>query len=333
MSPHGPRLRAVLPWACALFVALAASTARAEPTEGDKDVARSLMVSGVAKREKGDARGALRDFQSADAIMHVPSTGIEVATTLAALGFLLEARDATAAVLRLPEARNEPAPFVDARKKARELQEELDAKIPSLTIHVERAPNDAPPSALYIDERPEPLSILETPRKMNPGRYAIRVEAGEASSRATVELREGAAESVTLSPAPDAPDAEPEAPLPRGSRHGGGGVRAVGYAGLVLGATGLAVGAVTGLMVLSNREDLDQLCRDNVCPPGPATDKLDTTRTLSAVATVSFVVGGVALGAGIVALVLGKKDDPAPASARRLQPWIGLGGAGVRGSF
>ncbi|MEO7109611.1 MAG: hypothetical protein ABI183_04150, partial [Polyangiaceae bacterium] len=96
------------------------------PTAADKDTARALMAQGADLRDKNDLKGALQSFQAADAIMHVPSTSLEVAKTAAALGQLVEARDAALAAARYPVNPGEPKPFVNARKEAQSLGDELE---------------------------------------------------------------------------------------------------------------------------------------------------------------------------------------------------------------
>src|SRR5947199_818929 len=77
--------------ACALLVA-AASPARAQSPQ-DRASARHLMDEGDSWVEKKRLDRALEAYEGADALMHVPTTGIEVAKTLAALGRLVEARE------------------------------------------------------------------------------------------------------------------------------------------------------------------------------------------------------------------------------------------------
>src|SRR4051794_22145874 len=76
--------------------------ASAEPTASGKETARGLMTEARDLRDKNDLRGALSRFQAADAIMRVPTTGLEVARTEAALGLLVEARDTIHRVLAIP---------------------------------------------------------------------------------------------------------------------------------------------------------------------------------------------------------------------------------------
>ena len=97
--------RAVL---CAATVATCAVVttwaplASAEPTAADRETARSLMQEARDLRDKGHVQDALKRFKAADDIMHVPTTGLEVARTQASMGMLVEARDTVANIRKLP---------------------------------------------------------------------------------------------------------------------------------------------------------------------------------------------------------------------------------------
>ena len=106
--------------ATAMAALLAAPSAGAQPSAADRETARSMMQEGRDLREKGDLKGALQRFKAADDIMHVPTTGLEVARTQVSLGLLVEALDTIANIHKVPPAADEPAPFKDARNKADE---------------------------------------------------------------------------------------------------------------------------------------------------------------------------------------------------------------------
>src|SRR5271169_6333782 len=89
-------------WIVAFASILGTTSARAEPSAADRETARTLMQQGRELRAKGDLKEALKRFQAADEIMHVPSTGLEVAKSQVAIGELVEARDTIAAIRRVP---------------------------------------------------------------------------------------------------------------------------------------------------------------------------------------------------------------------------------------
>src|SRR5262249_13056293 len=124
-------------------VASASATAQAGPSQNERDRARALMDVGDEKAAKGDLSAALAAYESAHAIMRVPTTGIEVAKMLDKLGkpgaALVAARD----VLAIPVASGEPKPFTEAREKARKLAAALESRVPTLTVNVTGAPAGA----------------------------------------------------------------------------------------------------------------------------------------------------------------------------------------------
>jgi hypothetical protein len=100
--------------------------------------------------------------------------------------------------------------------------------------------------------------------------------------------------------------------------------------GLGVGVVGLAVGAGAGVAAGSKHEALVRDCApDGVCPPAER-GALDDFHTLTTWSTVGYVVGAAGfIGAGIVWLV---RPRPSHTGATA-HAWVGLGSAGVAGSF
>jgi hypothetical protein len=101
------------------------SSASVSPTAMEKETARSLMEEGASRRTHGDLKGALASFVAADALVHLPTTGVEVAAALAAVGLLLEARSKAIDVTRDAPRPNEPPQFPAARLSASALSDQL----------------------------------------------------------------------------------------------------------------------------------------------------------------------------------------------------------------
>src|SRR4051812_21534293 len=170
-------------------VLLGASPASAEPSLSDRETARSLMDDGDAKRDKGDFKAALKSYEAADAIMHVPTTGLEVARAQAQLGMLLEARETLGRVARLPPRPGEPAPFTAARKTAEQLSTDLAARIPSVTVMIANAEPGQTPQ-LVFDGEAVPPAAAQAPRKVNPGRHTIVARVGTNEKKEEVSVVE-----------------------------------------------------------------------------------------------------------------------------------------------
>src|SRR3954463_8217790 len=77
----------------ALALLVLSGAAQAQPSAAQRETARELMDEARRLRERGDLNGALGRFSAADAIMNVPTTTLQVATTQVELGNLIEARE------------------------------------------------------------------------------------------------------------------------------------------------------------------------------------------------------------------------------------------------
>lgn len=117
---------------------------------------------------------------------------------------------------------------------------------------------------------------------------------------------------------------------------GGNGLRVASYVALGVGAVGLGLGGVFALTAKGHYSDANDMCPTFPCEL--TTDEAakreqlgkdgDSAKTMS---LVGFIVGGVGVAAGATLFVLssGKKSQ----QGLSVSPVIGLGSAGVRGSF
>jgi hypothetical protein len=338
--------------ALALACTLAATAARAEPSAGERETARSLMQEARDLRDKGNLKEALRRFKAADDIMHVPTTGLEVARTQVSLGLLVEARDTIANIRQTPAQSGDPAPFAEARAKAEELSASLNGRVPTLVVVVRRASADARP-AVTVDGLAVPASIVGLPLSVDPGHHLVTAKVGAAEASQGVDVKEGEQKRVELAPsessspapaaAPAAASPEPEESPEANAEHGAAPPRshaptALTYAGLGVAGVGVVTGTVTGLIVLlSKKSALQSECTGHVCGPSSYGD-LDSANTLATVSDVAFAVGGAGAVVAIVSLLLGHEEpgEPSPqtgVSRLRVAPWAGAGAAGISGSW
>lgn len=333
---------------------LAPVTAFAEPSAADRETARSLMDDGDEKAQKQDFQGALESYKAADAIMHVPSTAIEVARMQRKLGLLVEARDTLSQIARTPPKPNEPAPFQAARRDAETLSDEITPLIPSITVHVANVP-PGQSAQISFDGETVPTETLRLPRKVNPGSHTIVGKLGDVERTETVTLAEKETRTVTFNfdeaRDPDAFPSPVEPPPPPETDRTTSNI--LFYGGGATAIVGIGVGAVTGLMSLSKVGDLDGKCQQvgskRVCDPALQGD-IDSASTLGTISTISFIVGGVGVGAAIVGLLTAppktappikhESDTPPSDEARRVRPFdlrvqadVGPNYWGLRGTF
>jgi hypothetical protein len=342
-------------------VLFAAPRAFADPSPADRETARTMMTEGRELRDKGDMKAALQRFKTADSIMHVPTTGLEVAKSQIALGLLLEARDTIAGIRKDPQSPNDPQPFNDARAKAEDLDSQVEGKIPSLTITVGGAADGESP-VVSIDGASIPPSVIGLPRKVNPGHHTITAkgQAGEATQE--VDVSEGEKKQVQLvlasgepTPQPNDQSAAPkETTSPDNRSHS---PTTLTYVTGGVGAAGLLFGAITGVLSLSDASTVKGECPGKVCTTSKAQSDLSSANMMATLSDVGFIAGIVGAGVAVATLIIGHDSGPAetpsrtptetgpsnggqapdatpaPESRLRVTPWIGFGSAGLSGTF
>jgi hypothetical protein len=306
----------VLLFAFATSIAL---PARAEPSPADVESARALYVQGLQLRDQGDLSTSLARFQAAQALAPTPITTLELGRARSMMGQLIEARDALTAVDRIPVRPDESPKAASAREEARALAEQLRRRIPSLRVTFSPTPESTP--KITVDGTPIPPEAAAVPRKLNPGPHEVVAELGASRGTAKVILREGLEETVTLTlsagdaerpppaPVPSAPAPGPQPPPTSEAPRPG----ALFYTGLALTGVGLAVGGTTGILALSKKSDLDDMCSGTRCPR-TAQDELDQAHTMTTLSTVGFIAAGVGAVVTIVALLT--MDSGVPNSSK-----------------
>ncbi len=325
---------------------LAVSAAHADPTSADRETARTLMQQGRELTAKGDLKEALKRFQGANEIMHVPTTALEVAKTLVALGQLVEARDFIAAIRQTATRDNEPVPFKQARAKADDLDASLNGRIPSLVISIKGAPDGSQPT-VTVDGTAIPAGVIGLPRNVDPGHHVVVAKVAtkdvQGEGKQELDVREGEQKPVevalTVTAVPQAPEAppaaapEPESPPPSTTSHS---PTVVTWIGIGLAGAGAIVGTVTGIMSMSKKSALQSECPNHICGPAQNSD-YSAANTDATISTIGFIAAGVGAGVAAVTLIVGH-DEPAPPATPPetglvVRPWLGLGAGGVSGTF
>ncbi len=335
--------------AAAAFLLFAAS-ARAEPTAADRETARTLMEDARDRLAQKDLKGALERFQQADGIMHVPTTGIEVARVQVALGQLVEARDTLAHLAHIPLAKHgEPEPFRQARAAAQSLDDELTARLPGLRITA----RDPVGGEITVTVDDVVVPVMGVVRKTDPGHHLIVATSdtgGHARKEVDLVERQTAEVSLVLEggtapvhpvqPVPASTEPAPisgsETPRPTPGRS-----HTLTYVGIGIAVAGVAVGAVTGLVSLSKTSSLQNECgAGKQCSTTQSQSDYDSASTMATVSTVAFIGAGVGAGVAIVGLLVGHRSTPPQTASATtsttsfvVSPWLGWGAAGVRGQF
>lgn len=320
------------------FLVAAPGAAHAEqPSAADKETARAQMDRGDEQMEARSYAGALKAYQAADAIMHLPMTGVAVARAQAALGLLVEARDKAMQVARSPVQPGENPAYARARNEATEIANGLASRIPSIQVTI-----DNPPSGIVVavDGAALPAAAALELRKVNPGKHVVTVTGpGIEPSRVDIEVREGARLPVpitlkrldTASPPVKPPPAPRTPPPPVAPPASSRGVSPLVYVGFAVGGAGLIAGGITGGVSIAKTSSLADRCSKDVCQPGTAAD-ISTANTLANISNITIGVGLAGVVAGVIGVVI-SKPKAAPPAAAHIEPWIGAGSIGARGAF
>ncbi|MBI5535143.1 MAG: hypothetical protein HY898_20620 [Deltaproteobacteria bacterium] len=107
------------------------------------------------------------------------------------------------------------------------------------------------------------------------------------------------------------------------------------YGGLATAGVGVVIGSVTGIMALSKTSQLKSDCGGTVCPSSKQ-DDLNSARNMAGLSTVSFAIALVGAAVGFNAMILwgdAPAKQPPPTTAVQVRPVLGLGSAGLEGSF
>jgi len=309
--------------ALTLALFLHASPAHGAPSEREKQEAADLMDAGDELLASGRAEDALDRYRRADRIMEVPTTRIAVAHALAKIGRLVEARDAAVETQRMPPHPKEPAAFRLAREEAARLEREMSERIPTLAVTVQGLAEDETPSVL-IDGKPRPEP--GTPIELNPGRHDVVAQVpGSPAMKQAFDLQERERRTVVLTVTPREREEAPK---------GAGGTPTLAYVGFGVGITGVAVGAVTGLVAMRRSTDLEDQCAGTVCPTSYE-DDIASARTMAKVSNITFAIGLAGLAVGTGALLFGGDGGSESTASRGVHvvPEVGPLRLGVRGSF
>ena len=316
--------------AIGLAFTFAISPAFAQRAAADVETARQLYNQGRELRDHGDLLLALEKFKAAHALAKTPITGLELARTHAALNQPVEARELCLSVARIPVTAEETARSVEARAEAAKIAEEVKPKIATLHITLQ-GPRRGDETILLIDGITVPAAAIGEPRSLNPGAHAISARIGTGpETTASTELKEGETRDLELTVVPPAKVAAvvpPETPARSQTK-----LSPLTIPGFGVAAIGVGVGAVTGIITIATKSDLQNRCNGKICGPSEYAD-LDRGKTMGNISTVAFIVGAVGGAIGIYGLTHPSTVKANAASSPVVRAFLGAGSVGVHGSF
>ena len=318
----------ILPIALTLFASMPASAQR---TAQDIASARQLYVDGIELRDKGDLKGALEKFKAAHALGNTPLTGVELCKTHQKLNQPVEAREACLSVGRIGAIPEESQRSKDARVEAAKIADVEKPKMSSIRVKVTGVPSGFHPS-VAIDGVTIPPAALNESRPVDPGSHVVTAKVGTGQeTKASVDTKEGESKEIEVAVQPPAPEDKPgpapgpdpgPKPLPAKGSSGS----KIGFA---IGGIAATVGIIAGLVAKSKESDLDKNCTAKLCGRDQW-DTLDSAQTAGTVSTISFIIAGVALGAGFV--IYASSGSSSSGANKKPSP-VGFSLRGLGGTF
>jgi hypothetical protein len=331
------KLRLLAALACAAAL-LAAAPARAQTIDpATRSTARKLGQEALKLYDDGEYAAALAKLDTADRLVPTPTLGLYAARCLAKLGRWVEASERYLDVSRMPLDRSAPPLMRKAQADAVVEREKLLPTIPQLVIRLEGPRGEG--VTVTVDDKPLDLGLIGEKRAVDPGMHRASAKRADAETSGEAALKPGQTSQILLTLPPLPPPPEERSPP----------LRVVGWVGVGLGAAAGVFAAVNGGISLAQEKTLLAKCgaSHDACPPSLA-GTLSTYRVTTKLTTAGMVTGLVALGFGIPVLALSPRSEwvdahgkpvPPPQDHRpaargpRVETFVTLGGAGVRGIF
>jgi hypothetical protein len=297
-------------------------------TVAGEEGARAAFAEGLRLRdEMRRPTEAVPKFAEAYKLAKTPITAFEYAKTLMAIGNLVEAQRIFASINEMPPDPLQSARGKTARDEAKRLATELDSKIPSIAVKLQNVPVEHATPRVSIDDKPIELSAIGKPQKVNPGEHKVVVVSGDGQEHTkAVTILEGKTEPVTF-------DLKPGVKISLADRR---------TVAVIVGGAG-AVGVGVSLLLGISANSLDSSARKVHCGAavgGHSDTQCDyqgmqnmrTAGSRADLATVLFIVGGAALGAGAI-LWLTAPPPNKEGATHNIGFGIGPGGVVARGGF
>jgi hypothetical protein len=319
--------------------------AQAEASSSGLKMAQDLVDEGRALGQQGKWADALERFQKAASLSRktTPQLAFYVGYAEARVGKLVAADvDLRRAIELARESRNE-----QVAKAAQAELPEVEARTPALTITVN---GQATPVGLQVDGGPMSVAALGSAVPLDPGDHTIVVRFAAGAVTRPVTLVERQRASLAIDPpaagaVPPAPIGNPSPvvvppppppPAPPAPSEGSG-RKILGLAVAGAGGAALVTGGVFYLLARSALSPVTTACPSSPCNATNESQLQSDYHDAQNKQTISIVLvvagGAVAVTGLVLFLTGGSSAAAAPASSAQIVPWVGVGSAGLSGSF
>jgi hypothetical protein len=310
---------------CSALACVAGITSPARAQSRDEVSAEAIFLQGKRALESGQFALACAKFAESQRLDPGAGTLMNLATCEEKLGKLASAWQHWKEAIDALAPNDGRVAFANARTTA------LEARLSRLSIVL--APGTDPQARVFRDEVELGAASQGVPLPVDSGDHTVTVVAsGRAPEQVTVSIREAEQKVVEVhagAPAPASPvvgaSAAVDVPLSGSAHRRGNGLRTLGWVVGGVGLAGAATAAVTGIVLLNDRNIVAANCVNKVCTTQKALDAASSGKALLVVNGTSFVVAGLGLGLGAY-LVVAHSGSGATAA---LAPGFGPDGAAI----
>jgi hypothetical protein len=310
ISPRGARFLPALALSFSLLASNAGATQEYAESEA-RMAARVLAAQGSVAFEQRDFAQALELFGRASAIIPAPTITLMEARTLVELGRLVEAADKYVTTQRMLSLDAANAVFRDAAATAERELQLLLPRIPTLRVRLHRVTASEQPE-IQINGRKISPALASVERPVDPGQYRVEVRLSTGVVLREGTLGEGQHLDVDITApasAPATPRAVPTLPSKAEFEPEPRPFNTLGWTLTGAGAAFIGAGAVTGVLALNTKSELEDVCNP-LCPREYA-DDVDKWRLQRTLSYVSFGLGIAGVASGTYVLL-----QPAPRVGR-----------------
>ncbi len=302
-TPRRPRWRVVGPFVVAGALAFAFALPGGEARADDAATADALFREGRAAMARGDYDEATRRFAESERLQPAPGTRLNLATAESRTGRLASAWEHARA------SRDELGPTDERRSVAQKLFEDLDARVPRLTLRSDG--KLAAGTRIFLDGTELREGSLGVALPQDPGSHRVLITApGYLDLPLVVTLREGDRESLQIRLGERQSTASLPRTPPLGSGRPAAGtavpsspLRTIGIVTTVVGGATLAASGIFGALAIGQNGVVANHCDASGCDDRG----LDASRTGHAFAlgsTVTAISGLVLVAGGVVLWLL-----------------------------
>ena len=323
MQPTARSLRALAIAAGLSASVLVCAEAR---SEGDPVAATELFTQGRDLIKEGKIDRACPLFEESLRLDPKVGTALNLADCVERSGQLAMALHHWQQAINLAEATKD--------ERGQVAQQRLDAlspRVPRLTVRL--APGAPADAEVYREKVRLGDAALGQALPVNPGEHVIIVKAsGHEASRKVLRIAPGDRKDIVVDAGPLLGSTKPATPTPGEDTSANPSDRTLAYVVGGVGAAGIVVAAVTGVMLLNKRKVVDDHCDDQNRCDADGLGAADDGKLLVPINTVAWAIGIGGLGAGTYLYLTASPGKPKAEGTSRA--WAPTGGTvQVGGAF